>query len=122
MGIILPYIVIVGIIGHMVVQNMRDRSVKGSHQRYMYSTVRIIVHYSTIVLSFVNAISSILRQDWATAFAAFAVCAICAFNENMSRKNDDDNWFNGRWNKIKNGVKNFVAATRLQPSASPSAG
>jgi hypothetical protein len=122
MSIILPYIVMAGIIGHMVVQNMRDRSVKGSHQRYVYSTVRIIVHYSTIALSFVNGISAILRQDWVTAFPAFAVCVICALTESMSRKNDDDSWFNGRWNKIKNGVKNFVAVTRLQPSASPSVG
>lgn len=49
-------------------------------------------------------------------------CLILVFNEMVIRKDDDDNWFNGRWGKIKNGVKNFVTAARLQPSASPSAG
>jgi hypothetical protein len=34
----------------------------------------------------------------------------------QERKKDEDNWFNGRWTKIKNGLKNYAQSLQRTPS------
>jgi len=51
-----------GMVIHMFIENLRNSAVKGSRQRYMYTTLRIIVHYVTIFLVSCNTIIYIVTR------------------------------------------------------------
>lgn len=111
------------ILAETVFDVRRVRSVKGSHQRYVYSTIRRILGWS--VIGIIAAVTFTCFAVDHLYFGGFFNLFMLYFIVRMElrRKGDDDDWFNGRWKKLKNGAKRAVkklAASLTPPTLVPS--
>jgi hypothetical protein len=100
--LILAVILINGHIG-----NKRYKYAKGTHQRYVYATWRLILNYTVIVLCIISAGIASNTSDYFTLTMNILVIAMTVFLIHIEKRLDDDNWFNGRWGKIKKGINNL---------------
>jgi hypothetical protein len=107
---------------YVPVSYIKGQSVKGSHSRYVLSTIRIVFSY-VVMAAFGGACAAFLAEgNLLLALYTAGPLAILVMSEITEQENiDDDNWFNGRWNKIKNGVKNFVASVQFRPATTTAA-
>lgn len=93
------------------------RAVKGSRERYVWLTVRRIASWSTIAFIFMYGIVDIITQSYAFAGIQFFIGTFSAIQE-LKRKDDDD-WFNGRWKKIKAGAKKLAKKAKKALTPKP---
>lgn len=93
------------------------RAVKGSRQRYVWLTVRRISSWSAITLIFMYGIADIITQSYAFAGVQFVIGTFSVIQE-LKRKDDDD-WFNGRWKKIKAGAKKLAKKAKKALTPKP---
>lgn len=94
----------------------RAKAVVGSHERYVLATKRKIAFWAMIA-SFTITVAFCIMNAWYLAAAINMWTLINSINRERRRKDDDD-WFNGRWKKIKAGAKKLVQS--LAPSPAPS--
>ena len=87
-------------------------AVKGSHPRYVFLTMRRIASWAYIFSLFALAAVFFLRNDFFfTGFELF----IAYLSIKTELKRDDDDWFTGRWKKIKAGLKTFAKSLVPKP-------
>lgn len=96
-----------------------NRAVKGSLERYRYSTARKIVEYILIGVQFILAVMlAAIFKDYVWAGLLLATAMINLWIE-RNRHNDDDDWFKGRWKKIKNGAKKLLTSSSSKTALNP---
>jgi hypothetical protein len=96
-----------------------NRAVKGSLERYRYSTARKIAEYTLIGIQFILAvILAAVFKDYIWAGLLLATAMINLWIE-RNRHNDDDDWFKGRWKKIKNGAKKLLTSSSSKTALNP---
>lgn len=96
------------------------RAVKGSHQRYVLATARRIVTWAQNLTFIVLAILSFNLGFYISVFLNLFAALYFTM---LELKNDDDDWFTGRWGKLKKGIKNYVSKLHVSSTtvAAPSA-
>jgi large-conductance mechanosensitive channel len=104
------------IFGHIAVEIIRDRLVKGSHGRYVFTTIRIVLSWTIICLSVINIGTFLAAENTFGVICNVVVLVVRLIDDMQERKKDEDNWFNGRWTKIKNGLKNYAQSLQRTPS------
>jgi len=111
------------ILAEFIIELRRQRSVKGSYQRYVYSTIRRILGWSVIGVIAVFTVKAFAFDHFYFGGIFNALVLYFIIRLELRRNGDDDDWFNGRWKKIKNGVKRGLkklAASLTPPSIVPS--
>jgi hypothetical protein len=88
------------------------RAVKGSHERYVLSTKRRIAAWATIVALVMIGVISIGMQFY---FAAPLNFFVAYLNIKTELADDEDDWFNGRWKKLKAGAKSRLKSLAVKP-------
>jgi len=120
MSLLITTLAIVFMVAESYIRTQRRNAVKGSHQRYVYASLRIIFNYLVIAFSFACAVMAVMDGRVMSIITGSLVCVLAVSEEVWEHMNgDDDNWFKGRWIKIKNGVKSFASSVQLQPAAMP---
>jgi hypothetical protein len=96
-------------------------AVKGTRVRYLAKTFLICLIIMYMVLQFVYALVQIQLADdlytkgWHAAICAFVLAYYTWFLHHLLNEDDDD-WFNDRWKKLKRWVKNVRSVRRLRPA------
>jgi hypothetical protein len=120
MSLLITTFAIVFMVAESYIRTQRRNAVKGSHQRYVYASLRIIFNYLVIAFSFACAVMAVMDGRVVSIITGSLVCVLAVAEEVWEHMNgDDDSWFTGRWTKIKNGMKNLASSTQLQPAAMP---
>jgi len=88
------------------------RAVKGSHERYVLLTKRRVASWAYISTLVALALVFILRESYVVAGLEILFAYLSIKTE---LKRDDDDWFNGRWKKIKAGLKTFAKSLVPKP-------
>lgn len=88
-------------------------AVVGSHQRYVSLSIRRLASWAINLTFIAEALAFLAANDLAEAlwYLAFGIFGI--FFELRAHRNDDD-WFNGRGKKIRNGLRRLVIRPRRQ--------
>lgn len=81
------------------------QAVKGSHERFVLATKRRIFSWAANLSFVVLGIGGFYNGYW---FTGVVNTAGAIFFTYLELKRDEDDWFNGRWKKIKRGVKKYV--------------
>jgi hypothetical protein len=110
------------IVAEIVIDRRRVSAVKGTHQRYVYSTIRRILGWAVVGFIAAIVVTCFAVDHFYTSgvFNGFMLYWIVKWE--LRRNGDDDDWFNGRWKKIKNGVKSGLkklAASLTPPNLVP---
>jgi hypothetical protein len=113
----MTFFILATILAGSVVNSQRYKYAKGTHQRYVYATWRIILNYATIVLFIISAGIALNMSDYFVLIADVFIITMSIFLHYLEKRIDDDNWFNGRWNKIKNGIKNLSQSLQRKTAA-----
>lgn len=106
------------IFASLYLDDKTKKAVKGSLERYRLSTTRKIVEYTLIGLQLIIAVALAFFSDYFWAGLVLASGMLNLWLE-RNRRDDDDDWFNGRWKKIKNGVKKRLTSTSTKTALNP---
>jgi len=96
------------------------RAVRGSHQRYVFASYHRITAWAVVAGFFFQGLIDAVQGYFVPAVIILIVSAIDAVIE--IRRDKDDDWFNGRGKKIKNGIKKAFTIKVKVPSLSPAYG
>lgn len=121
--VVLNLIVLAVVAAEIVIDRLRVSSVKGSHQRYVYSTIRRTLGWSIVALAATIVVTCFTVDHFYLSGVVNSLFLYWIVKLELRRKDDDDDWFNGRWKKIKNGVKRGLkklAASLTPPNLVPS--
>lgn len=109
-------------VAEVTVNRYLVRAVKGSLQRYRLSTIRRLLSWTANGLILLLVPLGLIL-GYPIGAAINLIFGILLIRIELRRNNDDDDWFNGRWKKIKRGVKNAakkVATAIPTPTPVPS--
>ena len=93
-----------GAFGYVLTDAMLGRYQKGTYQRYVYATLVIIANIITTMGFVLFTVSEVLAgYAWLVVLTVPMGCftALIAY---WTFRNED-NWFNDRWNKLKQAIK-----------------
>jgi hypothetical protein len=113
--------IVIMLLVYIVVFAKWENAVKGSRQRYIYTTVRIIASYTMMLMTFITGMVYLMQVGVPIIFGLLGMFAIVFISELTAQSQDDDNWFSGQWNKIKNGVKSFITSVQFRPATTTAA-
>lgn len=93
-----------------------QKAVKGSHQRYILATWRVIFGWSIGIFAFILFFVNMAQgQSFIAAIDLIIVVQRILYEKKY--KDEDDNWFNGRGKKIWKSIKTTVSSFRLSPAS-----
>lgn len=117
---LLTWVVFAAMMSETFIRNKRNKAVKGSHQRYVLSTWRLIVGTSTALGAFlVAALLYATGDNFGGTIMALGFLANLIFEIMVRTTEDDDNWFKGRGKKIWNSIKNTIRSLQPKPVVVP---
>lgn len=88
-------------------------SVRGTHPRYVASTIECLSAALIAFMTLVMLVDSLRKGDPLNSSILFAV--FCYWVVETARAFDDDNWFNNQWKRLKRGFKNLRIRLALKP-------
>lgn len=95
---------------------VREMSVRGTRRRYRASTVLRTTIIPVTILTTVKVAVIAASGDWVEASLSAVMLVVMPFYFKLANDEDDD-WWTGRWTKIRNAFK----AAFSRPAASTSA-
>ena len=93
----------------------RDRSVRGSRNRYRASSVFRATVIPVTVLLAVSTVVSLAAGDWWGMFPSGFLLAVMPLYFKFANDEDDD-WWTGRWTKIRKGITAALGKTASAPA------
>jgi hypothetical protein len=100
---------------------LKDRTVKGTHIMYLMKTTLIILISLYLVFELLYSCILIyseedaLQKGWQILLCT-TICTLYGRALHRLLNDDDDDWFNDEWKKLKRWSKNFRASLRFKPS------
>ena len=94
---------------------IRNASVRGSRRRYRAATVLRTMVVPVTILATVEAAVGMAAGEWVDMFWGLLMLAMMPLYFRFA--NDDDNWWTGRWTKIRNGITAALGRTAPAPAA-----
>jgi hypothetical protein len=107
------FILLMLLLSEMYLQYKRNWSVKGSHQRYMLSTWRLIIGWSSVFLAIICAAFNLSNGNTFIGIMQLIIFFFNLIHEMFESNKDEDNWFNGRGKKIWNNIKATLTAPQV---------
>ncbi len=104
------FINILGLAGWVIQMFMQLRMVSlvpGTRQRFIAATWRRVGSWTMIITAVIEGLDDLAVRQPVYAGLDFLFAGIWFILERRFHKDDDD-WFNGRWTKIKNAIKNAL--------------
>lgn len=105
---------------HFTAWTWRMFVIRGSHARYITSTIMVGCAALTTISAFIGGIISAVQGDYLDVGIKVVLTVIWAWI--TKKAYNDDNWFNDQWKRLKRGVKRLrrrIAALLPTPLPSP---
>lgn len=99
----------------LLVQRRAFKHVRGTRQRYVWLTWRRILAYIVIALALFVALGGAVTGNFIVTVGQTFVGCVWTWTE-RKRHGDDDDWFNGRWGRIRGWVRQRNGAARKRPA------
>jgi hypothetical protein len=100
-------VIISAILFEMYARVRALRAVRGSFPRYKWMTIRRITSWGVIIGFFLQGLVYVSNGLYEGAGISVIVGMWSLWSE-LKYHHDDDDWFNGRWKKIKSGIANAL--------------
>lgn len=94
---------------------VREMSVRGTRRRYRASTVLRATVIPVTILTTVKVAVIAATGDWVEASLTAVMLAVMPFYFKLANDEDDD-WWTGRWTKIRKAVKAAFSAPATNPA------
>jgi hypothetical protein len=103
----MTYVILGLILLELFLQFHATSAVVGSRQRYVAMSLRRVTSWLVDLAFIANGLIALITGDQAIALWYIIVGVFGIVLELRAHKNDDD-WFNGRGTKIKNGIRRML--------------